>query len=68
MKVEGGRKSGREEKLLEKMNQHGIDSALQRDNDNISALTDIMMKGRKEMQKQRLYKCCIDKIEFEMQY
>ena len=34
----------------------------------MDALSDIMIKGRKEMSKQRLFKCRIDKIEFEMRY
>ena len=64
VKEEGGRKARRENKLVEKMNERGVD----KQNENICKLTEMMMKGRKEMQKQRLFKCRIEKIEFEMRY
>ena len=64
VKEEGGRKARRENKLVEKMNERGVD----KQNENIFKLTEMMMKGRKEMQKQRLFKCRIEKIEFEMRY
>ena len=36
--------------------------------DQFDKLSDMMIKGGKEMGKQRLFKCRIDKIEFEMRY
>lgn len=68
VKLEGGHSLQRDNKLVEKMNERGIDAVSQNENEKISALTDIIIKGRKEMQKQRLFKCRIDKIEFEMRY
>ena len=64
VKEEGGRKARRENKLVEKMNERGVD----KQNQNICKLTEMMMKGRKEMQKQRLFKCRIENIEFEIRY
>ena len=50
------------------LNNHGVNYFQKDENDKVKEITEIMMKGRKEMGKQRLYKCCIDKIEFEMRY
>ena len=45
------------------------DSRLNKEaNDNLGELGSILIKGRKEMEKQRLFKCRIYKIEFEMRY
>ena len=73
VKIKQGRKTQREVKKEEKsymieLDNRGTNQSNKDENDTIMEITEIMMKGCKEMSKQRLYKCRIDKIEFEMRY
>ena len=55
-----------EKSYMAELDNRGMNQSQKDENNKIKEITEIMMKGRKEMAKQRLYKCRIDKIEFEM--
>ena len=57
-----------EKSYMIELDNCGTNQSNKDENDKIKEITEIMMKGYKEMAKQRLYKCRIDKIEFEMRY
>ena len=54
--------------FLMELDNRGVDASKRDKMNKISGITEIMMKGRKEIRKQQLFKCRIDKIEFQMSY
>ena len=81
VKKENGRGVIREKKAIEKQHvkdyeswgvsrdvSRGVSRGIKENNDQLGELGNILMKGRKEMAKQRLFKCRINKIEFQLKY
>ena len=73
IKKENGRKVNRDMKNNEKqyikdLDNCGDNKSNKKENDKWGGLGIILIKGRREISKQRLFKCRIDKIEFEMRY
>ena len=73
VKKENARSAIREKNSIEKQYVKDLDrrgdSRLNKEaNGQLGELGSILMKGRKEMAKQRLFKCHIDKIAFQMKY
>ena len=59
----------KEEKFyLKELEKRGTNSYKAEEESRFDALKDIMVKGREEMSKQRLYKCRINKIEFQLRF
>ena len=66
---EAVKKAEKEEKAyLKEMEVCGTDKFSQDEASMYSNLTELMMKGRKEIQKQRLFKCRVNKIKFELKF
>ena len=57
-----------EKKYLKDLDVRGENASDKDRNAQLNDIGEIMKRGRKEMAKQRLYKCRIDKVEFEMRY
>ena len=81
IKKENGRAVIRETKSIEKQHDkdcasravgrdvtRGLSRGVKENNDQLGELGNILIKGRKEMAKQKLFKCRIDKIEFQLKY
>ena len=81
IKKENGRAVIRETKSIEKQQDkdcasravgrdvtRGLSRGVKENNDQLGELGNILIKGQKEMAKQKLFKCRIDKIEFQLKY
>ena len=69
VKVKAEIDAKKEEQIEEKSYMQELDKrGVNKETAQLNKLADIMMKGRVEMRKQRLYKCRIDRIEFQMRY
>ena len=63
------KKEQKKEKLhIKELEKRGMNSYQAEEASRFESLKDIMVKGRKEMSKQRLYKCRINKIEFQLRF
>ena len=76
-KVNRDKKDGRASILKEKMEDsvhtqeleaRGTPKAIEAEDVRFQTITDIMVKGRQEMQKQKLFKLSVNRIEFELRY
>ena len=69
IKVKAERGAKKEDKIEEKSYMQELDKrGVNKETAQLNKLADLMVKGRVEMRKQRLYQCRIDRIEFQMRY